>query len=45
MVLGSGLALGFAVIMGETEQPGYHGIRWQKCNPKLREWWGGKNPQ
>ncbi len=37
------LALSFGLIVGETKKPGYHGIRWQKWNPKLREWWHGRN--
>ncbi|MFY9314316.1 MAG: hypothetical protein WAO95_02005 [Burkholderiales bacterium] len=27
------------VIVAQVRSPSYHGIAWQRLNPKLREWW------
>jgi hypothetical protein len=33
------LAATVAVIAFEMRKPSYHGVGWQRINPKLREWW------
>ena len=33
------LAAAVALIALEIRKPSYHGIFWQRINPKLRQWW------
>ncbi len=33
------LALTVFLLVRETRQPHYHGVGWQRWNPKLPEWW------
>ena len=28
-----------AVVVAEMRKPSYHGVWWQRINPRLREWW------
>lgn len=39
--LAFGLSIGIAAILitRETRQPHYHGIGWQRINPRLQDWW------
>ena len=29
------------VVRCEMKKPSYHGVGWQRINPKLRDWWDG----
>lgn len=37
----TGIALAFAALLIalETRHPGYHGVGWEKLNPRLPDWW------
>jgi hypothetical protein len=37
------LAMTVAVVALEMRKPSYHGIFWQRVNPRLPEWWNEKN--
>jgi hypothetical protein len=39
VALGVTLVTTFVVIAAQLRRPSYHGIGWQRLNPKLREWW------
>ena len=39
VTLGATLAATLVVIMMQVRKPSYHGIAWQRLNPKLPEWW------
>lgn len=32
-----------ALVAAQLRQPSYHGILWQRVNPKLRDWWATQN--
>jgi len=34
-----------AVVVVEMCKPSYHGVGWQRINPRLREWWAENGPQ
>jgi hypothetical protein len=39
VVLGISAVVTVAVAIVEARQPSYHGVGWQKLNPRLLEWW------
>lgn len=39
LALGLALGLSTLLILRETRLPRYHGIFWQRVNPRLPEWW------
>jgi len=34
-----------AVVVAEMCKPSYHGVGWQRINPRLVEWWAENGPQ
>ena len=34
-----------AVVVAEMCKPSYHGVVWQRINPRLREWWEQRGPR
>jgi len=34
-----------AVVVAEMCKPSYHGVVWQRINPRLREWWEQHGPR
>jgi hypothetical protein len=32
-----------ALVAAQLRQPSYHGILWQRVNPKLRDWWAAQD--
>jgi hypothetical protein len=39
VTLGATLVATLVVIVVQVRKPSYHGIAWQRLNPKLLEWW------
>ena len=34
-----------AVVVAEMRKPSYHGVGWQRVNPRLPEWWAENGPR
>lgn len=39
VTIGATLVVTLLVIVAQVRKPSYHGIAWQRFNPKLLEWW------
>ncbi len=45
LALALSLGLSTLLILREMCLPRYHGIFWQRMNPRLPEWWGSRRGQ
>ncbi|MFT5172626.1 MAG: hypothetical protein ACI8W7_000792 [Gammaproteobacteria bacterium] len=43
VTLGATLLATLVVIVMQVRKPSYHGIAWQRFNPRLREWWDAQD--